>query len=102
MGKLVYFTFGHPSRHRSAVPSDRDAIADGLKEFGDLFVRPFITEADGLGEVMLPIKLYSAVEGLEPSFKGGVILRTRQLEECCVIGRGLCVTECCTEAEHQG
>jgi hypothetical protein len=55
---------------------DSDAGVDGLNEFGDLLVRSFVADAYSLGEVLFPIELYSAVEGLEAPFKGSVILRT--------------------------
>lgn len=73
MGKLVLFLLGHPGRYSSVISGDGDAIADGLNEFGDLVVRPFIAEPYGLVEVLLPVELYDAAEGLEIPFEGSVI-----------------------------
>jgi hypothetical protein len=37
---------------------------------GDLLVRSFVAEAYGLGEVLLPVELYGATEGLKFLTKG--------------------------------
>jgi hypothetical protein len=55
--------------------------ADGLNEFSDLLVRSFVAEAYRLSEVLLPVELYGATEGLEGPFEGTVIFRAGLLED---------------------
>jgi len=47
-------------------PGTPESVAD---------VRSFVAEAYGLSEVLLPVELYGATEGLEVSLKGSIILR---------------------------
>lgn len=74
-GGHAFFIVGRPGRHCSVLAADCDASLNRLNDSGDLVVPTFVTDAYRLGEVLLPIELYGAAEGLEIPSKGSVIFR---------------------------